>query len=224
VKNENILDYQRKIIGKTFTTFGATPMGTYQNNIDTQYLRFDNLIKQIKVYIDDCTIHDVGTGICEFHKYLKSQNIKHEYSGTEIVQAMIDYSLNEYPNIKLYNRDLISVNNEQYDFVLLSGTLNNVHDLDKTIWKNYSFTLIQKMFDMCTKGIAFNFLTTNNTFSQDDLIYFNPSEMQDFCIKNLSRFVTVDQSYPLYEVTITVFKKDFINSIYLNEPFKKYFK
>ncbi|MEI6143401.1 MAG: hypothetical protein WCP85_29260 [Mariniphaga sp.] len=220
----SILNYQRKIIGETFGKYGATPMGTYQNNTATQYLRFDRLILNIKEIIKGGTIHDVGTGICDLHKYLISKNINHLYSGTEIVQAMIDFSINKYPGIELYNRDLLTVNNESYDFLLLSGTLNNVHELDKNIWEEYAYNLIEKMFSLCNKGIAFNFLTSNNTFSQDDLIYFDPGKVLNFCINKLSRFVVVDNSYPLYEVTITVFKKEFIKELYSDENFAKYFK
>ena len=218
-----IIEYQRKVIGETFSKYGPTPMGTYQNNTETQYLRFEKLIRNIKSYIIGGSIHDVGTGICDLHKYLLSQNINHIYSGTDIVQEMIDYSLKNYPDIKLYNRDLISVSDESYDFLVLSGTMNNVHELDKKIWEEYCYSLIMKMFSMCTKGIVFNFLTSYNTFTHDDLLYFDPCKMLDFCIKNLSRFVVVDHAYPLYEVTITVYKKDFFKSIYSGEHYEKYF-
>lgn len=76
---------------------------------------------------------------------------------------------------------------------------------------------------MSRKGIAFNFLTSYNTFNQDDLMYFDPSEVFKYCIKNLSRFVIIDHGYPLYEATATVFKKDFLKSFYIGNAFDKYF-
>jgi hypothetical protein len=221
---DSIIDYQRKVIGDVFSKHGATPMGTYQNNIETQHLRFERLLKNISEFLYDYTLHDVDTGICDLHKYLMSTNISHKYSGTEIVQGMIDYSLNKYPNIKLFNRDLLTVENEVYDFVVLSGTLNNVNELNKQIWEKYCYDLIEKMFQISKKGIVFNFLTSNNTFSQDNLIYFNPMEVFNFCLTKLSRFVVLDNCYPLYEVTITVFKKEFIHEFYSSESFTKYFK
>jgi len=219
-----IINNQRNAYSETFQNYGATPQGTYQNNIETQNLRFERITKHILQYLNGCSIHDIGSGLCDFHNYLQLNDINHFYSGTEIVQEMIDYSLKKYNDIKLYNRDFLLVEKELYDFIVLSGTLNMTHGIDKKIWKKYCLNLIEKMFSMSSKGIVFNFLTSYNTFSQEDLIYFNPAKMLDFCIKKLSRFVVIDQSYPLYEVTITVLKKDFVKSIYKNECFDKYFK
>lgn len=221
--NNKIIESQKKIYGDAFEEHGATPKGTYQNNIETQYLRYDRLIKNLKEYLSESTIHDVGSGVCDLHRYLLNNKIRHEYSGTEIVQEMIEYSLKEYRDIKIYNRDLLTVTNETYDYTVLSGTLNLLNDLDKKDWKQYSYNLIKKMFAMSRKGIAFNFLTSYNTFNQDDLMYFDPSEVFKYCIKNLSRFVIIDHGYPLYEATATVFKKDFLKSFYIGNAFDKYF-
>lgn len=221
--NEKIIVNLQRIYGEAFAKHGATPMGTYQNNTETQYLRYERLIKNIKEYVHGDTIHDVGAGVCDLHKYLLANKIDHEYSGTEIVQEMIEYSLREYPDIKLYNRDLLTVTNEMYDYTVLSGTLNLVNEIDKNVWKEYSYNIIRKMFAISSKGMAFNFLTTYNTFNKDDLMYFNPCEMLDYCITNLSRFVLIDHNYPLYEATITVLKKEFLRSVYQGESFDKYF-
>ena len=100
--NESLLDNQRKAYSENFSKYGPTPMGTYQNNIETQYLRFERLIKNLRKELDNTRIHDIGSGTCDFHKYLLDNNIPHEYSGTEIVQEMIDYSLSQYTEIELF--------------------------------------------------------------------------------------------------------------------------
>ena len=104
----------------------------------------------------------------------------------------------------------------------VAGSYVNEHY--KILWEDYCYKLIEKMFSICKKGIVFNFLTSNNTFTKDDLIYFNPMKILDFCINKLSRFVIVDNCYPLYEVTITVYKKDFIKELYPEGCFIKYFR
>jgi len=221
--NNSLLDNQRKAYSENFSKYGATPLGTYQNNLETQYLRFERLIKNLRKDLENTRIHDIGSGTCDFHRFLLENNINHEYHGTEIVQEMIDFSLSVYPDIKLYNRDLLSVSDEMYDFNVLSGTLNISHDLDKKAWKEYSYNLVEKMFALSSKGIAFNFLSSYNTFTKEDLVYFDPREFLNFCIKKLSRFVIIDQCYPLYEATCTVFKKQFIRSVYKEKAFDKYF-
>jgi hypothetical protein len=219
-----IIEYQRQAYGETFQKFGATPDGVKWNNVETQNLRFERLIKQLKNDLHNTTIHDIGSGTSDFHKFLLNNNIEHKYSGTEIVQEMIDYSLNKYPEIELFNRDFLKVENEKYDFVFLSGTLNLKLNATEAEWMDFSLKLISKMFEHAAKAVSFNCLTSYNTFSQNDLMYYNPQDILDFCIKNLSRFVVVDNCYPLYEFTITVFKDDFIASKYKSDSFTKYFK
>ncbi len=224
MKDINIIDKQREAYKNKFLKYGATPEGTFQNDTQTQFLRFERLIKNIKPYINGATIHDVGSGACDLHNYLLLNNIEHQYSGTEIVQEMITYSKNKYPDIQIFNHDLVATHSsDKYDFVVLSGTLNIFNKLRYDEWKEYSLNLIRKMFDMANKAIVFNFLTTYNTYSSPQLMYLNPCEMLDFCITSLSRFTQIDHGYPLYEATISVFKKPFVNEIYHLKEFEKYF-
>jgi hypothetical protein len=167
----------------------------------------------------------VGCGICDFHAFLLLKQVEHVYSGTDIVQEMIDYSLKKYPQIQIRNRNLLSApNDEKYDIVVLSGVLNLLANIPYNEWCEYAFTLIKKMYEMSNIGISFNFLTTYKTIADPVLCYFNPLEIFDFCEKKLSRFVMIDHAYPLYEATITVFKNDFIKNKYSKSDFVKYFK
>jgi len=222
--NSFIINNQKDSYQAAFIEHGDKPEGTFQNNTETQYLRFERLLKNIEPYFNDkTTIHDVGSGLCDLHNYLTQKKILHTYSGTEIVQEMIDYSLSKYSDITISNRDLLDVNAEKYDFVVLSGTLNIKGTLQEELWKEYCEKLILKMFELSTKAISFNFLTSYRTFSKDDLIYFNPLTIFEHCISNLSRFIILDHSYPLYEVTVTVFHEEFLKTNYNVNAFKKYF-
>lgn len=221
--NKSIIENQKKAFGESFSKFGATPRGIYWNNAKTQCLRFERLINCLKEDLQNTTIHDIGSGTCDFHKFLLDNQIHHKYSGTEIVQEMIDYSLNQYCDIELFNRDFLQMEGEHYDCIFLSGTLNLKLNTGYDEWHKWSLEIINKMYNHANKAIAFNCLTSYNTFSQDDLMYFNPQNIMDFCIKELSRFVILDNSYPLYEFTVTVFKSDFIEKKYKHNSFKKYF-
>lgn len=222
--NDTILQNQIKVNGMTFKKYGATPKGIGWNNIETQYLRFERLLTYISPFINGHSIHDVGAGLCDLHKYMLLKNFKHVYSGTEIVQEMIDYSLSQYANIKLFNRDLLAVSyEEKYDFLVLSGTMNLLNNRDPAEWRDYCFRLIRKIYNMSVKAISFNCLTSFNTFSDPSLYYFNPTEVFEFCMNNLSRFVIIDHGYPLFEFTCTVFKPEFLSEYYNSDMFSKYF-
>ncbi len=52
----------------------------------------------------------------------------------------------------------------------------------------------------------------------------HPNKMFDYCCKNFSRFVAIDQSYPLYEWTISIFKKEYMQEKYPQPELIKYLK
>mgnify|MGYP006908448159 FL=1 len=113
---------------------------------------------------------------------------------------------------------------ELYDFTVLSGTFNLPGEVNRLDWEKFCFDMITKMFSTSKKAISFNFLTSYSTFTDESLFYMDPSKVFDFCMKNLSRYVFVNHGSPLYEYTITVFKKSFMSQKYHQDDFKKYFK
>lgn len=221
-----IIEAQIKVFRESFIKHGDTPKGIFANDSKTQKIRYKNLLKNLLVYKEkDFSIHDIGCSMCDLHQYLLENNVNHEFSGTEIVEEMVVSARKKYPNIKLYNRDFINDKiDEKYDFVVLSGILNLPGDIDHALWHKFIFDLIPAMFEKCNIGIAFNFLTTYRTFSDPTLFYLDPKEVLDVCNKTISRFIIMDQSYPLFETTTTIFKKEFLQGVYNDPSLEKYFK
>jgi len=219
-----IIDEQLKVYQPEFVKYGDSPKSTRQNNKETQHLRFQMLTGHLLNDHTHNTIEDIGCGICDLYGYLKNQNLEFTYSGTEIVEEMILLAKEKYPEITLKNRDILSASEqEKYDFVVLSGTLNMPGNITNEEWGEFCLSLISGMYNMCDKAIAFNFLTTHRTFTDPTLFYFNPSELLYYCINNLSRFVEIKHNYPLYEGTITVYRENYIQEQYKNPAFDKYF-
>ncbi len=225
-KKKNIIDAQLEVYRDNFIKHGDSPLGTRQNDRSTQSLRFERLIKNFDFSADQkTTIHDIGCGTCDLYAYLKDQNKNSIYSGTEIVQEMIDLASTKYPEIQLYNRNVLTQETDDvYDYVVLSGTFNFPGEASEQDWEQFVFSIIKKMFMMCSKGIAFNCLTTYKTLTNPTLYYLDPKIIFDYCATHLSRFVTIDHSYALYEYTVTVYKKDDVKNKYKEEAFAKYFK
>jgi len=222
-----IIEAQREAYRTNFLVHGDSPLGTYQNNRVTQYIRFETLLRQIMPHVGPGTsLHDIGSGLCDLYQFLRERGLDGDitYSGTEIVQEMVDLAAAKYPELTLLNRDFLDVDiSDRYDFVVLSGTFNIPGGVDGESWKAMCLALIDKMYKHADKGIAFNFLTSYRTFSNPDLYYFDPREIFDHATTNLSRFVHIDAAYPLYECSVTVFKNDYISSLYDHPDLKKYF-
>lgn len=224
----SIIAAQRNAYRTEFVKHGDTPLGTHQSDRTSLDLRFEALMRNITPHLGaGATLHDVGSGLCDLYRFLQSSGLDRRttYSGTEIVQEMIDHAAQKYPELTLGNRNFLDASlDERYDFVVLSGTLNLLAGVEGDEWKRMCLALIQKMYMHADRGIAFNFLTTYRTYSDPLLYYFEPREMFDFAITQLSRFVVMDASYPLYECTVTVFNKNYMSTLYGHDDLRKYFR
>ena len=225
MKNETLVERQLRLYRDNFLRHGDVPQGTFHNDVATQHLRFERLLRPILPYAGEgFSIHDVGAGPADLHRYLEESAIRHAYSGSEIVPEMVEIALRKFNGITMHCRDIAQApSGERYDFVVLSGTFNMPGGVPSGDWKAFVLETIRKMFAMCRRGISFNFLTTYNTFSDPQLFYLDPLEMADFCIKELSRFTQLDHSYPLYEGTIAVFTKECVQEHHAARQFAKYF-
>jgi predicted HD phosphohydrolase len=224
----SIIAAQRNAYRAEFVRHGDTPLGTHQSDRTSLSLRFEALMRNIAPHlVAGATLHDVGSGLCDLYEFLKSSGLDRRitYSGTEIVQEMIDHAAQKYPEVTLGNRNFFDASpDERYDFVVLSGTLNLLAGVDGDAWKTMCLALIKKMYMHANRGIVFNFLTSYRTYSDPLLYYFDPKEMFDFATTQLSRFAVLDASYPLYECTVTVFNKDYMAAFYGHDDLKKYFR
>jgi hypothetical protein len=224
----SIIAAQANAYRAEFVKHGDTPLGTHQSDRTSHDIRFEALMRNIAPHLGPrATLHDVGSGLCDLYRFLKSSGLDRRisYSGTEIVQEMIDHAAQKYPGVKLGNRNFLDAGlDERYDFVVLSGALNLLAGVDGEAWKAMCLALIGKMYLHAERAIAFNFLTSYRTYSDPLLYYFDPKEMFDFATAELSRFVVLDASYPLYECTVTVFNKDYMAALNGHEDLKKYFR
>jgi hypothetical protein len=224
----SIIAAQANAYRAEFVKHGDTPLGTHQGDRTSLDLRFEALMRNIAPHLGaGATVHDVGSGLSDLYRFLKANGLDRRisYSGTEIVQEMIDLAAQKYPEVKLVNRNFLDAAlDERYDFVVLSGTLNLLAGVEGEAWKTMCLALIRKMYLHAERAIAFNFLTSYRTYSDPLLYYFDPREMFDFATTQLSRFVVLDASYPLYECTVTVFNKDYMAALNGHEDLKKYFR
>ena len=70
-------------------------------------------------------------------------------------------------------------------------------------------SIIYQILDkLTTKGFAFNVLTTYSDESKmkENLYYADPTQLFEYCKKNISNFVMLRHDYPLYEFTIIIRK------------------
>jgi hypothetical protein len=223
-----IIAAQREAYRAEYIKHGDTPLGTHQGDRTSLDARFDALLRNVVPHLGaGATMHEVGSGLCDLYGFLQTRGLDRRmtYSGTEIVQEMLDHAAQKYPGLALRNRNFLEAEaGERYDFVVLSGVLNLRAGVADEAWKAMCLALLRKMYAHADRGIAFNFLTTYRTRTDPLLFYFDPREMFDFATTQLSRFVMLDAAYPLYECTMTVFNADYVAALHGHQDLKKYFR
>lgn len=220
-----IITAQRDVYRDNFLRNGDTPEATFNTSTTLQDLRFAKLIEHLELGRQAFELHDVGCGICDLWGYLVKRGISACYSGTEIVPEMKELADSKYSDIVVSLRDFTNdvPDDEKHDFVVLAGVFNMPGQLGTLKWQKFTEDVILAMYKVARRGIAFNFLTKDADFYHPKLFYLDPSTVRDFCVRNLSRHVIIDQSYPLFECTVTVLKPEEVRSRFDSPAFQKYY-
>lgn len=184
---------------------GATPAGVDWNSVESQHLRFEQLLKVIDVNLF-FKILDYGCGYGALFELLKGGYKNFDYTGYDISDKMINAAVgrNNFKNAKWVS----SLPKVKFDYVVASGLFNVKLTHSNKSWFNYIIKTIADLDKYSTKGFAFNVLTKYSDADKmkDYLYYADPLVLFDYCKKNFSRNVALLHDYKLYEFTIIVRK------------------
>jgi SAM-dependent methyltransferase len=184
---------------------GATARGMDWKDEASQRLRFEMLCA-----IGDLSgqrVHEVGAGAGHLLDYLKERGIAARYSGSDLSEAMVAAARARHPGVPFERRDLLEEPApEGYDVLFCSGLFHvKLHHAEEA-WRAFVQGTLRRMYALCRVGIAFNLMSDRVDFRSPNLYYSNPSEMLEFCFRELSRFVALRHDYPLHEYTVYVYR------------------
>lgn len=194
-----------------FREYGATPEGVdWGSSRDNLQIRYRNMLAVMKnSAAKKHSLLDVGCGYAGLFAYACEHNIQLDYTGLDISEDMINWAIEHYAKSAqfihddIYNLDI----NNKYDYVICNGILTQKLDVSESDMDAYSKDMIKIMFSIARTGVAFNMMTTHVNYFADNLFYKNPVEMFSWCVSELSPYVKIDHSYPLYEYTMYVYKE-----------------
>lgn len=196
-KTENKLDNaQRKRITESqryaLIQHGYHPHSLMWSNTEVQELRF-KVLAQIGIQAGDSVL-DVGCGFGDFAHFLQQQGKPVHFTGIDVSDELLLEGRKHFPQLELIQGDLFDVNPapQSYDYVTLSGALNRKFDHAEA----YTKQVIQRMFETCKKGIAFNLLDARHEWTANrwDLQSFHPDEIMLF-VSELSNDVRLIDNY-----------------------------
>jgi len=190
---------RKRIIDKhrdSLTRHGYHPHALYWSGRDIQEIRFQ-ILANIGILNHDSVL-DVGCGFGDFNLWSEQQDISLQYTGIDLSPDLLAQAKKRHTDSSFFAGDLFDMNfeDQSFDWVILSGALNEqLHDKS-----SYAKSVIERMYQLCRKGVAFNmldarFLTTHDLHSQ------TPENIMLFC-QNLSQNCTLLDDYLQNDFTI----------------------
>lgn len=202
-----ILEQVEQYYGEKIETHGPTPRGVDWNSIESQLLRFEQLLK-IHNRDEAFSINDYGCGYGALIDYLVSRAYSFQYHGLDISEQMLAKAkaLHGHLGNCAFLHDETELG--RADYTVASGIFNVKLQNDVQAWQEYILQTLEKINALSIKGFAFNALTSYSDPERmrPDLYYADPLYLFDYCKRQFSRSIALLHDYPLYEFTILVKK------------------
>jgi SAM-dependent methyltransferase len=192
---------------RIFADHGETARGVDWRDEETQDIRMTQMLKLMETKEAPCTLLDVGCGYGALLAKVRAEKLPYEYTGVDVVPAMIDAASQRFKDAKFLCADVFSLPTDmRYDYVICNGVITQKLDFDVAAMEEFSKRLIRQMFSLCRIGIAINVMSSHVNFMVPNLYYKNPAEMLDFCLSEITRNVRLNHHYGLYEYTTYLYK------------------
>ncbi len=186
---------------------GTTHKGVDYNSVESQELRFFQLIKVIDPG-QKYSLLDFGSGYGGMYDYLVRLGHQLQYVGYDIAEPMVAKGIETHAG----NPDCSFTSKIEevplLDYAVVSGTFNMKLDADNDTWTKIVVEGLHQMNERASRGMAFNMLTKYSDADRmrEDLYYADPLFFFDYCKRNFSKNVALLHDYQLYDFTILVRK------------------
>ncbi len=201
-------DY-RQYFNEKIETHGATPKGVDYNGAAAQEIRFEQLVRVIDPSAPFSVI-DYGCGYGAMFEFLQTKNWSFEYFGYDMLEKMVIAGRAAHQDAKAVHFTHQLSELPTADYVLAGSIFNNKFGASNEEWQAMVLETLQQMNAKCTKGFAFDILTSysdaDRVAQRPDLYFADPLVLFDFCKRNCSRNVALLHDYGLYDFTIIVRK------------------
>lgn len=174
---------------------------------EAQLFRWRKLVdlSEIKKSKDKPRVLDFGCGLGDFFGYLCDLQIDTCYTGIDIVPQMIDIAKKKYTSASFLCDDIMDMTlTEKYDYTFICGVFNMRMGNDDDCIENM-LRILGLLWDS-TEQLTFDFISTYVNYRDEKMAYYNPNVVMDWCMKNLSKKITIAHWYEKCNVCIDVRK------------------
>jgi SAM-dependent methyltransferase len=186
---------------------GATAKGVDWNSAESQFLRFEQLLKVCNI-TRTFSLNDYGCGYGALVEYMTARGYKFQYRGFDISEQMIAQARELHKELKFCDFFTDQFLLKVADYTIASGIFNVKLQTTLEEWEKYVLEVLERIAELSEKGFAFNVLTkySDSERMRQHLYYADPCYWFDYCKRHFSRNVAILHDYDLYEFTIIVRK------------------
>jgi SAM-dependent methyltransferase len=187
--------------------FGETHDGVDWPSVDRQEIRFVQF-ERLLPKGESFRLLDLGCGYGALYDWLLARGFRPDYRGIDVSEEMIAHAKRRHegdPRCRFETGDHPSA---PADYVCASGIFNVKLDAPLDQWHRHVVVTVEAMSDTCTRGFAFNMLTSYREphRKMDHLYYGDPIFWLDECLRKYGPDVALLHDYELWDFTIIVRK------------------
>ncbi|MDA3806837.1 MAG: class I SAM-dependent methyltransferase [Thiomicrorhabdus sp.] len=203
--------------------YGYQPQALFWSTQAIQEIRFQKLIEilpqscfqsELNESHQAWSLLDVGCGFADLQRYMLKQQLFPDYTGIDVSPDMVRGAKGMAPELSVIEGELsdFEYTNNQFDYVMLSGALNEVVETDIEGLANqqgdYAKSVIRKMYEISRQGVAFNLLDRRFAWheTRTDLQSFYPQEIIEYC-QSFAIQVTLVEGYLENDFTVYLHKQ-----------------
>ncbi len=212
----------RDIFDAEVKKYDKDPRACYWKSEASQWRRFEIMTQNFEssLFSDpNCSVVDVGCGQADFLGYLDSHGFKGQYFGVDISPLMIkvcqsrlkiDFEdVEQRPIFHCVDFMKTSIDSTIHDYVFASGIWNMKVWYDNLMAELYAKKVIEKMFRIARKGIAYNMLSQLGDWYNSSNHYYSPDVMLCHAFKFGRHRVILRHDYAPHDFTIIIDKENY---------------
>lgn len=153
--------------------------------------------------LTNASLVDEGCGFGDLYVYLSERFPGITYTGVDINPISIEIARERHPDVSFIAADFTEYSGGPFDYVLSSGALTYRIEDHERIYKNH----IRKMFELCTKGVAFNVLDRKGIAETNEYVGYDRDELLAFCME-LTPHVQIRDDYSSEDLTVYLYRHE----------------
>lgn len=194
-----------RLYGESLAEHGATSQAVGWRDEASQRLRFDKLFQLVADDEDEVSVADLGCGYGAMFDYLAERlgGRLVAYVGIDVNPGMVAAARARVADPRASFAEG-ALPQEPCSHAFVSGTFNVKLEASDAEWEEFVRDTLRSLARLAGRGLAFNLLTDQVDWREEQLFYASPGRFLDFCRHELSRSVALLHDYPLYEWTMLV--------------------